>query len=182
MLQHRRTCRTVLRQLNIPCLMTQRQAIVTDPPYYDAVPYAYLSDFLLLYGLAAYTSPDTSLLLRDRVVPKEAEIVVDRPHQLSQVLKKGIDFYERELGRAFGEHDESCDRRNWRYRLCKQDDCELGSDLAGRCRRWLDHTGSWPIDTEMGNRVSRKAKPGLLPPSILSAAPERIPTAQCGNE
>ena len=33
----------------ILCRMTQQHALVTDPPYYDAVPYAYLSDFFYVW-------------------------------------------------------------------------------------------------------------------------------------
>ena len=36
-------------------------------------------------------------------------------------------------------------------------------------------TGSWPIDTEMGNRLRARIRPRSLPPSISSAARAKIP-------
>jgi len=76
-------------------------AIVTDPPYYDAVPYAYLADFFFVWQrrMLNETHPN---LFREAGVPKAAEIVVDRPHKLSQ-SNKDVVFYERELQKAFAE-------------------------------------------------------------------------------
>jgi adenine-specific DNA methylase len=76
-------------------------AVITDPPYYDAVPYAYLSDFFYVWLRRCLPGYHTDLL-RDEQVPKDAEIVVDRPHELSPSTKD-ITFYERELTKAFGE-------------------------------------------------------------------------------
>ena len=59
----------------------------TDPPYYDAVPYAHLADFFFVWlkriGLAdiPVSSGDPHL------TPKDGEIVVDRPHRLSTSTK-----------------------------------------------------------------------------------------------
>lgn len=76
-------------------------ALITDPPYYDAVPYAYLSDFFYVW-LRRSLSDVHGELLKDIQVPKDAEIVVDRPHKLSN-SKKDIFFYERELTKAFAD-------------------------------------------------------------------------------
>jgi adenine-specific DNA methylase len=75
--------------------------LCTDPPYYDAVPYAYLSDFFYVWQRRSLRGVHGELL-REEQVPKDAEIVVDRPHELSHSTKD-IAFYERELTRAFGE-------------------------------------------------------------------------------
>ena len=74
---------------------------ITDPPYYDAVPYAYLSAFFYVW-LRRCLSQRLPELFSQAAVPKDAEIVVDRPHQLSNSTHD-IAFYERELTRAFGE-------------------------------------------------------------------------------
>src|SRR3954449_9701297 len=78
-----------------------RASLVTDPPYYDAVPYAYLSDFFYVW-LRRSVGTIHSALLHQAQVPKDAEIVVDRPHELSKSTKD-IGFYERQLGKAFAE-------------------------------------------------------------------------------
>lgn len=76
-------------------------AVVTDPPYYDAVPYAYLSDFFYVWLRRTLAGAHPGLFSKD-CVPKDAEIVLDRSHQLSKSTK-GIAFYECELQKAFAE-------------------------------------------------------------------------------
>jgi adenine-specific DNA methylase len=135
-------------------------AVVTDPPYYDAVPYAYLSDFFFVWQrrILNKTHPN---LFRDACVPKEAEIVVDRPHQLSK-SKKGIAFYELELQKAFAEsrrvlrHDGVCTivfasktTSSWEAILKAVVD-------AG----WII-TASWPIDTEREARIAAQGQARL---------------------
>jgi len=77
------------------------QAVITDPPYYDSVPYAHLSDFFFVWmkRLIGDIYPDTFMM---DTVPKEQEIVVDRPHELSKSTHN-IEYYERELTSAFSE-------------------------------------------------------------------------------
>ncbi len=74
-------------------------AIVTDPPYYDAVPYAYLSDFFYVWLRRSLAGAHPTLFSQN-AVPKEAEIVVDRPHQLSQ-SNKGIESGQSSVGEWF---------------------------------------------------------------------------------
>jgi len=76
-------------------------AFITDPPYYDAVPYAYLSDFFYVWLRRSLASVHEDLF-KLVVVPKDEEIVVDRMHELSNSTHD-IAFYERELAKAFGE-------------------------------------------------------------------------------
>jgi adenine-specific DNA methylase len=76
-------------------------ALVTDPPYYDAVPYAHLSDFFYVQLKRSVSNCHPDLFTPEHV-PKSEEIVVDRPHELS-TSQKNIAFYERELTNAFLE-------------------------------------------------------------------------------
>ncbi|MFA5263041.1 MAG: DUF1156 domain-containing protein [Opitutaceae bacterium] len=132
----------------------------TDPPYYDAVPYAYLSDFFYVWLRRCLGAIDPELV-RLAVVPKDEEIVVDRPHELSNSTHD-IVFYEHELCRAFAEahrvlaHDgigsivfASKTTASW--------EAILGAVInAG----WVI-TASWPIDTEMESRVSAQGQARL---------------------
>jgi len=135
-------------------------ALVTDPPYYDAVPYAYLSDFFFVWTRRTLAGKYPALF-RDAGVPKEKEIVVDRSHRLSQ-SNKGIEFYERELGRAFAEG----------RRILRSDGIGTIVFASKTTASWeailkavVDAgwiiTGSWPIDTEMENRVSAQGQARL---------------------
>lgn len=135
-------------------------ACITDPPYYDAVPYAYLSDYFYVWLRRCLAGVHADLF-REQYVPKEAEIVVDRPHELSQSTKD-IAFYERELTKAFGE---GC-------RILRQDGICIIVFASKTTASWeailqavVDAgwtiTGSWPIDTEMGARVAAQGQARL---------------------
>jgi len=135
-------------------------AFVTDPPYYDAVPYAYLSDFF--YVWMRRTLADVhSALFREGGVPKDAEIVVDRPHQLSKSTKD-IAFYERELTKAFAES-----RRITRHEgvgtvvFASKTTASWEAILKAVIDAGWVITGSWPIDTELANRVAAQGQARL---------------------
>lgn len=133
---------------------------VTDPPYYDAVPYAYLSDFFYVW-LRRNLGDVHSDLFRQPAVPKDAEIVVDRPHELSDSTHD-IEYYERELARAFSEG----------RRVLRPDGVGTIVFASKTTASWeailkavVDAgwiiTGSWPIDTEMESRVSAQGQARL---------------------
>jgi len=135
-------------------------AFVTDPPYYDAVPYAYLSDFFYVWLKRSLGAAHPELF-GGAAVPKDEEIVVDRPHELSNSTKD-IAFYERELTKAFAEGRRilqpggvgvivfaSKTTASWEAILQAVID-------AG----WVI-TGSWPIDTEMEARVAAQGQARL---------------------
>jgi adenine-specific DNA methylase len=135
-------------------------AIVTDPPYYDAVPYAYLSDFFFVWQkrILNDTHPNLS---REDCVPKDAEIVVDRPHQLSK-SNKGIAFYECELQKAFAE----CRRVLRPDGVCtivfaSKTTSSWEAILKAVVDAGWTITGSWPIDTERGSRMAAQGQARL---------------------
>jgi putative DNA methylase len=136
------------------------EMLFTDPPYYDAVPYAYLSDYFYVWLRRALADamPD---LFRKQLVPKDEEIVVDRPHELSNSTHD-IAFYERELMKAFSEG----------RRIVRPDGVGVIVFASKTTASWeailkavVDAgwiiTGSWPIDTEMENRVSAQGQARL---------------------
>src|SRR5208283_1060487 len=71
------------------------QALITDPPYYDAVPYADLSDFFYVW---LKRSLPRHPLLRDPfdstnpLTPKQQEIVQDETKQVAGVAKDRVFF------------------------------------------------------------------------------------------
>jgi adenine-specific DNA methylase len=149
-------------------------AIVTDPPYYDAVPYAYLSDFFYVWLRRSLVNvhPD---LFRGEVVPKDSEIVVDRPHELSNSTHD-IAFYERELTKAFSEG----------RRVLRPDGVGTVVFASKTTASWeailkavVDAgwiiTGSWPIDTEMETRVSAQGQARLASSVHLVCRPRVNP-------
>jgi putative DNA methylase len=128
-------------------------AFITDPPYYDSVPYAYLSDFFYVWLKRSLGDLHPDLLSTDQV-PKDGEIVVDRPHHLS-TSQKDITFYERELMKAFSE----C-RRVLRPEgigtivFASKTTASWEAVLGAVVQAGLIITGSWPIDTEREGRIA----------------------------
>ena len=149
-------------------------AIVTDPPYYDSVPYAYLSDFFYVWlrRMLYRIYPD---MLRANEVPKEAEIVVDRPHELSKSTKD-IAFYERELGKAFAEA-----RRVLRHDgvgavvFASKTTSSWEAILNAVVNAGWIITGSWPIDTEMEARIAAAGQARLASSVHLICRPRKHP-------
>jgi adenine-specific DNA methylase len=149
-------------------------AFITDPPYYDAVPYAYLSDFFYVWLRRSLHDLHPGLFGRP-AVPKDEEIVVDRPHELSNSTKD-IAFYEENLRRAFEEGRRvlmpsgvgtvvfaSKTTASWEAILQAMVD-------AG----WVI-TASWPIDTELANRVAAQGQARLGSSIHLVCRPRENP-------
>lgn len=144
----------------IPLPDDSADILFTDPPYYDAVPYSYLSDFFYVWlrrGLGHIHSD----LFSEALVPKDEEIVVDRPHELSNSTHD-IAFYERELTKAFVEG----------RRILRPDGVGTIVFASKTTASWeailqavVDAgwtiTGSWPIDTEMESRVAAQGQARL---------------------
>lgn len=135
-------------------------AIITDPPYYDAVPYSYLSDYFYVW-LRRSLFKICPEIFKDSLVPKNEEIIVDRPHELSN-SKKDITFYEQELTKAFANS----------VRVLRPDSIGTIVFASKTTASWeailkavVDAgwiiTGSWSIDTERGARVSAQGQARL---------------------
>jgi len=148
--------------------------IFTDPPYYDAVPYAHLSDFFFVWFRRALRSVHPALF-QEEAVPKAPEIVVDRPHQLSR-SKKGIPFYEQELQRAFAES----------RRVLRPDGIATVVFASKTTSSWeailnavveagWTITGSWPLDTEMESRLAAQGQARLASSVHLVCRPRESP-------
>ena len=136
----------------------------TDPPYYDAVPYADLSDFFLVW--LQRTLRDHSLL-RDpfdpsnSLSPKIREVVQDET-KFNDGRPKTREWFEETMAKAFAEG----------RRVLREDG--VGSVvfahkttegwealLAGMIRGGWTITGSWPIATEMGSRLRARESAAL---------------------
>jgi putative DNA methylase len=149
-------------------------ALVTDPPYYDAVPYAYLSDFFYVWLRRGMGSTHPHLFAAP-AVPKDDEIVVDRPHGLSNSTHD-VAYYERELTRAFAEG----------RRILRPDGIGTIVFASKTTASWeailqavVDAgwtvTGSWPIDTEMQTRISAQGQARLASSVHIVCRPRETP-------
>jgi len=128
------------------------QAFITDPPYYDAVPYADLSDFFYVWLKRSIGDlhPD---ILSDNLTPKKGEIV-----QLAERNKaysfKTRTYYENLMTQAMSEGRRVLQPNGigivvFAHKTTEGWEAQLQAMLdAG----WIV-TGSWPIDTERPGRL-----------------------------
>ncbi|HZP43165.1 MAG TPA: DUF1156 domain-containing protein [Candidatus Binatia bacterium] len=136
----------------------------TDPPYYDAVPYADLSDFFLVWLKRALPGHP---LLRDPydptnpLTPKRREAVQDETKK-DDGRAKDRDWFEETMARAFAEG----------RRVLREDG--VGSVvfahkttegwealLSGMIRGGWTIVGSWPIATERPGRLRSQESAAL---------------------
>ena len=144
-------------------------AFITDPPYYDAVPYADLSDFF--YVWLRRNLPDThQSLLATTVTKKDDECIVDI------VRGKDRTFFEQSMARAMAEG----------RRLLAPDGIGIvvfahksTSGWESQLQAMIDAgwvvTGSWPIDTERPGRLRAQGSAALASSVHLVCRPRENP-------
>jgi hypothetical protein len=121
-------------------------ALITDPPYYDAVPYADLSDFFFVWMKRSLSGVDPSF--SQYLTPKDGECIVDT------VSGKDRTFYETTMKRAMIEARRVLAPSGigvvvFAHKSTGGWEAQLQSMIQAG---WT-MTGSWPIDTEMSNRL-----------------------------
>lgn len=157
------------------------QALVTDPPYYDSVPYAYLSDYFYVWLRRSIGSLYPSLFVSESV-PKEEEIVVDRPHELS-TSTKDIGFYERQLKESFAQGRRILAPSGIGLVVfANKNTSSWEAILQAMVSSGLVLTASWPIDTERQGRVSAIDQARLQSSIHLFCRPRENPDGSLKEE
>jgi len=154
-------------------------SVITDPPYYDAVPYADLSDFFYVWLRRSLLEvhPD---LLASRLTQKEEEIVVN-PAAIADGQRKVGSFFEAKMAEAFHEArrvlaDDGIAIVVFAHKSTSGWEAMLQALVSAG---WTV-TGSWPIDTEMGSRL-RAMNSAALASSIHLVCRPRPLTAGVGD-
>ncbi len=150
------------------------QAFITDPPYYDAVPYSYLSDFFYVWlrRTLGITHPQ---LFSAEAVPKDSEIVVDRMHELSHSTHD-IAYYEGELTRAFSEGRRvAAPNAIGTIVFASKTTASWEAILQAVVKAGWIVTSSWPIDTELETRVAARGQARLASSVHLACRPRETP-------
>jgi len=136
----------------------------TDPPYYDAIPYADLSDFFFVWFKRAL--PDHPLL-RDpfeptnQLTPKRAEAVEDETKNDQGSIKNRA-WFEDAMARAFTASRQVL-RADGVGSVVFAHKTTEGWEalLSGMIRGGWTITSSWPIATEMGHRIRARDSAAL---------------------
>ncbi|MGO9465875.1 MAG: DUF1156 domain-containing protein [Isosphaeraceae bacterium] len=159
----------------------------TDPPYYDAIPYADLSDFFLVWlkrtlpGLALLRDPFDS---ENTLSPKAREACAMKKWDPRRYPEKDYTWYEAKMADAFAEG----------RRVLREDGigCVVFAHkttegwealLSGMIRGGWTITGSWPISTEMATRLRARDSAALATSVHLICRPrsEDAPVGDWGQ-
>ncbi len=125
-------------------------AVVTDPPYYDAIPYADLSDFFYVW-LRRTVGDQYPDVFASPLTPKADELVQQTRDE--ETGRKGRAGYETGMAAAF--------RRAWEALtpdgrmvvvFAHKDPVAWETLVTAMIGAGFTVTASWPIDTEMTNR------------------------------
>lgn len=178
---------TILSQSSIQRLNLECDLILTDPPYYDAIIYSDLMDFFYvwlrrtLHGL----SPEIDKVFSEPLTPKwdhdanDGELI-DEPGRHGWDLAKSQKVYEDGMARVF----QNChnmltpDGRLVIVFAHKHPDA-WETLVSAIIRSGFVVTGSWPIQTEMGNRT-RALSSAALASSIWLVCKKRSADARSG--
>lgn len=144
-------------------------AFITDPPYYDAIPYADLSDFFIVW---LKRSLDGSPLATDfsSLAPKDEECVVD------EVKGHDREFFENTMTQALDEG-----RRLVRPSgvgvvvFAHKSTTGWEAQIQALINAGWIITGSWPIDTERSGRVRAIGSAALASSIHLVCRPRENP-------
>jgi adenine-specific DNA methylase len=138
--------------------------LFTDPPYYDAVPYADLSDFFFVWLKRAL--PGHALLrdaedLANRLTPKVREIVQDETKQF-EGRPKDRAFFEGQMAKAFAEarrvlRDDGVGCVVFAHKTTEGWEALLSGMIQGG---WVV-VGSWPVLTERSARMRARESAAL---------------------
>jgi len=143
------------------------EAAITDPPYYDNVPYADLSDFFYVWLKRAVGDLYPEILATP-LTPKSEEIVqLAERNKLYQFKTK--QFYEDMMGKAFSEMNRVVERHGIVTVIFAHKTTAAWETLVNALvRAGLVPTSSWPIHTEMGARLRARESAALASSFFLA--------------
>ena len=161
-------------------LPSNADLIVTDPPYYDAIPYADISDFFFLWNKRNGFIPETlDSQTSDSVVPKNEELI-QHTARFGGSEDKAKAYYTHGMTRAFekAHHALSDDALIVIVFAHKEPDA-WETLLEAIIGAGFTVTASWPIDTEKTNRV-RGMNSAALATSLWLVCRKRPTSARRG--
>lgn len=159
----------IAKQIDATTSNIYRESIVvsTDPPYYDNIGYADLSDFFYVW-LRRSLSSIYPKLFSTLLVPKEPELVAT-PYRFGGSKQKAKEFFEKGLNKAFERMRKMASDKYplTIYYAFKQTETETNGEngnsttastgwetmLEGLIKAGFSITGTLPLRTELSNRM-----------------------------
>ena len=134
-------------------------AIVTDPPYYQAISYADLSDFFYVW-LRRTIGDELGACFADSLTPKSGELVQHIRSDKDRLTEKTK--YENGMAAAFQSASRALKPDGRLVIVFAHKDPAAWETLVGAMiRAGFVVTASWPIDTERGTRTNAQNSAAL---------------------
>ena len=155
----------------LPLETESLDAVITDPPYFDSVPYADLSDFFYVWlkRSIGHLYPE---YLSGQLTPKKNEAIME-PTRHDGDKKKAAKAYEDMMHQAFCEGSRVLKAEGMMVVVYAHKTTAGWSTLIDSLRRaGFTITEAWPLDTEMGTRL-RATNSAALASSIFLVARKR---------
>ena len=136
--------------------------IVTDPPYYDAIPYADTSDFFFVWNKRTGFVPKVlGPQIADSIVPKERELI-QHTARFGGSEDAAKTYYTLGMTEAFEKaHDAMSDEAPIVIVFAHKEPNAWEALLEAIIGAGFAVTASWPIDTEKGNRTAALGRAAL---------------------
>jgi putative DNA methylase len=144
-------------------------AVITDPPYYDNISYADLSDFFYVWLKRSLKGIASEEVIGGDLTPKRREIVAVKYRHQGDVAAARA-FYEEEMAAAFAEAHRVL-KRGAPLVCVYAHKTTLGwATLVEALRRaGFTITEAWPLDTEMPERAGGQGTASLASSIFLVA-------------
>ena len=176
---------TVANESAMATTQTKVDLICTDPPYYDAIPYSDLMDFfhVWLRRVSCGLSPETDVVFTCSLGPKwdhgrnDGELV-DQPSRFNADGTESRKTYENGMFRTFRRCRDAIEDDGHLVVVFANKQPEAWATLVSALiRAGFLVNASWPIQTEMQNKVAGGAR---LASSIWIVCKKRSISARAG--
>jgi len=178
---------TVQQQSAIQLDKSDFDAVVTDPPYYDAIPYSDLMDFFYLWLKRSLRSlaPELDEAFKEELSPKwdhknnDGELIDDSGrHNGDKEKSKAV--YEDGMARVFQRCAQALKPLGKMVVVFANKQPDAWETLVSALvRSGFVVDGSWPIQTEMSTRMRAKSSAALAS-SVWLVCKKRNPAARPG--
>jgi len=163
----------------LPLPEQQVDAVITDPPYYDNVPYADISDFFYIWLKRTVGDLYPSHFATE-LTPKKKEAVAE-PMRYGKNKAEANNAYEQAMAKGFAEANRVL-KPDGHLTVVYAHKTTLGWATLVDALRLAGFivTEAWPMDTEKPGRL-RAQNSAALASSIFLVARKRQPAAGTGN-
>ena len=169
----------ILRQSATDPINRKFDAIITDPPYYDAIPYADLSDFFFIW-LRRTVDDKFFGALSTELTPKINEIV-QHTGRFKGNKDEAKEFYEKGMAKSFQSAYKTLSEDGRMVVVFAHKAPDAWETLVKAIiESGLVVTASWPIDTEKGKRQSAQGSASLAT-SLWMVCRKRPANAKVGH-